>query len=574
MKERVFWLAVLACLAGVALPASGEHGSPWHTVAKLPALTVASGSGIAPGAGLIGGGGFDISADGRYVARVGAAPEDYPDCQTSVCYAYWITDMETGLSEAAAVAWDGDQPSIILPEPSISDGGRYAGVFRDATTTGSGAGIFVYDRQTGGQERVDVSSSGAAANKAGFNRPDISGDGRFVAFPSKASNLAPGDTATCEDQGASTDCTDIFVRDRQAGKTELVSVASDGTPSDGISSDPAISADGRFVAFVSRASSLDDGEPNEVCPGGQVGLVINCQDVYVHDRDTGETKLVSANRNGIPATGNSTDPAVSADGRFVAFVSEAADLVDGDTNGDKDVFVRDMLTGVTERISVTSSEHQTVDGFGSSNPSISADGMRVAFESDSADLDPGAPDTCKFGVKCADIFVRERETGDTYKVDVSLTGAHANGRSSQAAMSADGRHVVYTSGADNLLPGVASGPYMAEREEAGPTPSPTPAPQALAWGDINCTGGVNSVDALAGLRYVAGLQVSQADFCPGVGKTVEVLGASPRAWGDVDCSGAVNSVDSLKLLRYVAGLPAAAADCPEIGDQVEVVAPG
>jgi hypothetical protein len=123
--------------------------------------------------------------------------------------------------------------------------------------------------------------------------------------------------------------------------------------------------------------------------------------------------------------------------------------------------------------------------------------------------------------------------------------------------------------------GVDFGPYMAEREETGPTPSPTSAPQTLAWGDANCAGGVNSVDALGDLRYVAGLVVSQTEPCPDVGAAVEVLGASPHPWGDVDCSGAVNSVDSLKVLRYVAGLSVSApAECPEIGEQVEVTAPG
>lgn len=563
MKMRAFWLAILACLAGAPLPASGEHGDPWYTVEKLPALT-----GFAPGAVFIGGGGFDVSEDGRYVARVGTAPEDYPDCHTSFCYTYWVTDRETGLSQAIAVAWDGYSPTIVLPEPSISDGGRYLGVFSEED------GIFVYDRQAASKERVDVSSGGTAANKTGYNRPDISADGRFVAFPSNATNLVPGDTAQCEESGLLQDCTDVFVRDREAGETELVSVASDGTPSDGVSFDPAISADGRFVAFVSRASNLDEGEPNEVCQGGQVGQVINCQDIYLHDRQTGETKLVSANTLGLPANGNSSDPSISADGRFVAFASEASDLVEGDTNRDRDVFVRDMLTGITERVSVTSAEQQTNDGFGSANPSISSDGMRVAFESDSADLDPGAPDTCIPGVKCGDIFVRERDAGKTYKANVSLSGAHANGRSSEAVMSGDGRHVIFSSAANNLLEGVESGSYVAEREDTGPTPSPTLAPRTLAWGDVNCSGGVDSVDALGLLRYVAGLSVSQTERCPNVGTAVEVLGAQ-RAWGDVDCSGAVDSVDSLKVLRYVAGLSAPApAGCPGIGETVEVTAPG
>ena len=123
---------------------------------------------------------------------------------------------------------------------------------------------------------------------------------------------------------------------------------------------------------------------------------------------------------GTPGNASSNHAAVSANGRYVAFSSLASDLVANDTNGDSDVFVRDMVSGTTERISVRENGSETSDGFGSNNPTISDDGMRVAFDSDSADLDPGVSDNCN-PVKCREIFVRELASDEPFKVNVSPT---------------------------------------------------------------------------------------------------------------------------------------------------------
>src|SRR2546426_7779837 len=220
---------------------------------------------------------------------------------------------------------------------------------------------FVHDRLTGTTERVSVSSSGAQGNGDSMTG-DLSGDGgaitpdgRFVAFNSLASNLVPGDA-----NGSG----DVFVRDRVTGTTEIVSVNSSGVQGNFVSgaSPPSISGNGTLVAFDSQATNL---------VSGQIGV----EGVFVHNRLTGRTIEVSVNSAGVEGNAFSLGPSISRDGRFVVFVSDASNLVPGDTNGMLDVFVRDLIAGTTERVSVDSSG---VEGNGASGgffdlPDISAD---------------------------------------------------------------------------------------------------------------------------------------------------------------------------------------------------------
>jgi Tol biopolymer transport system component len=169
--------------------------------------------------------------------------------------------------------------------------------------------------------RVSLGPNGVQGNSYSFS-PALSADGRFVAFESEASNLVPGDTNGERD---------VFVHDRQAGTTERVSVRRDGVQVRGSSYRPALSADGRFVAFVSRVHTLVPGDTN------------NKADVFVRDRRTGTTERVSVGPNGVQGNGRSDFPTLSADGRFVAFESEASNLGPGDTNDAGDVFVRTLV---------------------------------------------------------------------------------------------------------------------------------------------------------------------------------------------------------------------------------------
>jgi len=286
----------------------------------------------------------------------------------------------------------------------------------------------VHDRQTGTTERVSVATEGTQGDQASYG-PSISADGRFVAFESYAANLVNGDTNGKFDE---------FVHDRQTGTTERVSVASDGTEgNNGSLRRPSISANGRFVAFESTASNLVIGDIN------------GADDIFVHDRQTGTTEWVSIASNGTQGNENSFYPSISADGRFVAFQSNATNLVSGDTNVRQDVFVHDRQTGTTERVSITSNGIQGNND--SLVPSISADGRFVAFWSYASNLVSG--DTNVYD----DVFVRDRQTGTTQRVSVASGGTQGNNDSLNSSISADGQFVVFDSYASNLVSGDTNG---------------------------------------------------------------------------------------------------------------------
>jgi Tol biopolymer transport system component len=204
--------------------------------------------------------------------------------------------------------------------------------------------------------RVSVDSAGNQAN----GRSDdfsISGDGRFVAFSSFADNLVPGDTKNSRD---------IFVRDLSTNTTTLVSASSSGDRGNGESDFYfSISGDGRFVAFSSEASNLVPGDTN------------NTQDIFVRDLSTNTTTRVSVDSAGNQGNDFSYAPFISGDGRFITFSSFADNLVPGDTNDSLDIFVRDLSTNTTTRISVDSAGSQGNDA--SYSPSISGDGRFVTF---------------------------------------------------------------------------------------------------------------------------------------------------------------------------------------------------
>jgi Tol biopolymer transport system component len=271
-----------------------------------------------------------------------------------------------------------------------------------------------------------VDSSGAQAN-GGSGRPAISDDGRFVAFASDASNLVTEDT-----NGTG----DIFVRDRQTGATTRVSVRSNGAQANGASSAPAISGDGRFVAFYSDASNLLNGDTN------------GCADIFVHDRQSGQTTRVSVNSSGAEENAPPPDDyrvvSISGDGRYVAFYSDASNLVSGDTNNETDIFVHDRQTGRTIRASVASDG--TEANAGSVHPNLSGDGRYLTFASGATNLVTG--DTNGKG----DVLVRDLQAGTTTRISVNSKGEQADGGGRSPDISGDGRYVVFLSASGNLDP--------------------------------------------------------------------------------------------------------------------------
>ncbi|MFN0244011.1 MAG: TolB family protein [Planctomycetota bacterium] len=273
-------------------------------------------------------------------------------------------------------------------------------------------------------QRVSVDSAGTQGNFTSQGAPVISADGRYIAFDSEAWNLVPGDTNFADD---------IFVHDLHTGATTRVSVSSAGAQTDRTSNDPALSSDGRFVAFDSSATNLVPNDTN----GGA--------DVFVHDRQSGQTTRVNVSSAGEQTNGGVRKPSISADGRYVAFASTSAQLVAGDTNGLSDVFVHDRETGATTRVSVATGGAQA----SGEAPSLSADGRHVAFESSSSSF--GGTNIWR------DVYVHDRETGRTTLVSRATWGGDANFPSESPAISADGRYVAFTSMASDLVVGDTNG---------------------------------------------------------------------------------------------------------------------
>lgn len=370
-------------------------------------------------------------------------------------------------------------------QPAISGDGRYV-VFRSncdnlvADDTNDVNDVFLHDRLTGQTTRVSIATGGSESN-GGSDGPAVSADGSHMAFTSFASDLVFDDT-----NGVG----DIFVHEPAAGTTTRVSLTWDGNQANSFSSAATISADGRYVAFQSSANNLvaddtngfidtfvrdrylaetrrvsvasdgteanyESGTPVIACDGSAVafqsaatnlvaGDTNAMTDIFVHDLETATTTRVSVASDGAEAIYPSLVPSISCDGRYVAFYSLANNLVQDDTNGASDIFVHDRETGETTRVSLDSAGNEA-SGY-SSNPSISGNGRYVAFESYADDLVAGDTNNAE------DIFVHDRESGVTIRASVDSENNEGNALSMSPALSVDARYVAFESYADNLVP--------------------------------------------------------------------------------------------------------------------------
>ena len=368
-----------------------------------------------------------ISATGRFVAFESRAP-NLVKGDDNGAYDVFVRDRGTDTTTRVSVRSNGRQANGSSFEPSISANGRFVAFQSDAPNlvrgdTNDADDVFVHDRVTGRTTRVSVNSRGRQADGESSN-PAISDDGRIVAFESAAPDLVRSDGNGVKD---------VFVHDRVTGKTTRVSVSSTGAEGDADSHRPSPSADGRFIAFSSDASNLVGGDGDSY------------EDVFVHDRATGRTKVVSISSAGVKADLGASDASISDDGRFVAFSSGATNLVKGDDGMLSDVFVHDRMKGRTTRVSVRSSGAQA-DG-ASTGPSISGSGRFIAFYSGAKNLVAGDLNGER------DVFVHDRVTGATERVSVSTSGREGNSFSDNPSISSDARFVAFQSRARNLVPG-------------------------------------------------------------------------------------------------------------------------
>lgn len=380
-----------------------------------------------------------LSGDGWLVAFESQAP-NLVGVDANGARDVFVHDRRSGETRLASAAPDGTpgdaasgEPALAATAPLIGFSSRASNLV-PAAVDGRVLHVYVRDLDSGAVELVSVRPDGAPAGGDSF-APSLSGDGRLVAFASRAADLVPGDR-----NGEA----DVFLRDRATGLTRRVGTAAGTGEPDGPSGRPALSRDGRFVAFESRAANLVPGDAN------------GAGDVFVWAVETGRVERVSVGASG-EAVGESGLPALSADGRFVAFQSRAPDLVPGDVNRMLDVFVRDRRRGETELVSVSRGGRP---GNGESGrPALSADGRFVTFESRASNLVPG--DRNRFCASpshppnCPDVFLRDRALGTTIRLSVATGGAEGNDGtfSDVLAISGDGRVVAFGSLASNLVPG-------------------------------------------------------------------------------------------------------------------------
>ena len=367
-----------------------------------------------------------ISADGRWVAFTSGATNLVAG-DTNSATDVFVRDRLTGATQRVSVSSTGAQADGASELPTISADGRYV-AFRslaDNLVSGDTNGtwdIFVHDRATGITERVSVSSSGGQGT--GTSRdPRVSADGRYVAFASTSANLVAGDTNGAQD---------IFVHDRLAGTTALVSVDSAGSLGNADSYNPSLGADGQLIVFDSIATNLVAGDTN------------GARDVFARDLTAGTTTRLSVDSFGTQANGDSSRARISADGSLVVFTSSATNLVGGDTNGRSDIFLRDLGASTTSRVDLRPGGGQT--HYNSDFAAISPDGGTIAYYSTDTGLISG--DTNGVG----DVFVLDRTSGTTSRVSVDSAGTQGNGASSNPAL-ADGGAVAFESDASNLVTG-------------------------------------------------------------------------------------------------------------------------
>ena len=414
-----------------------------------------------------------ISGNARYVAFHSAA-NNLVDEDTNGVVDVFLHNRETGHTRRVSRRTGGEQGNCDSEAAAISGGGRTV-VFHSCAfnlvgnDTNNVQDVFAYDRNNGEVRRVSVHTDGTEANDVSAD-PSVSGDSRIVAFWSYASNLIAGD-----DEG----WPDIFLHDQETEATWRITVNSFGDGGNGDSLYPAVSNDGRYVVYESDASNLTPGDS---------GIY---RDIFLFDRSTGFTERVSVSDDEQEAQGDSFAAAVSGTGRYVAFVSYAANLVEDDDNSYPDVFVRDRVDGRTIRVNVSEGGEEASVFEIDQEPAFSADGRYVAFKSRADNLVPN--DTNDVG----DVFLYDLQQETIALASVNGDGVQGNDASQSPSLSDNGRYVTFSSLASNLVTADGNGRRdIFVHDTVGP-----PQPPALS---INyATGAPGSSFTVDGTAYPA-----------------------------------------------------------------------
>ncbi len=425
-------LSVAAMLIAASAPIASAVASPELVSISLTGSTGNGGSSFRPGAA--------VSSDGRFVAFYSLA-SDLVAGDTNGTWDVFVRDLRDGRTWRASVSSAGVQgvgPGDVQTV-AMSGDGRYVAFdspFPNLVPgdTNGAPDVFRHDNLTGETIRVSVATDGTQGNidtsGGSSNWPVISSDGRFIAFVSTSTNLVSNDTNSSAD---------VFVHDCVTGETERVSVADGGAESDNHSGQCAISADGRYVAFVTLASNLVPGDTN------------HSLDVYRRDRFGMRTARVSLATSGAEPNADCSWPQMSADGRFVSFDSQASNLAAVNGASGFNVLVRDLVTNTTELASQSSAgvPGNRMSGGGA----ISGDGRYVTFTSNAFNFDPVDLNTCwtfTLPGECPDLYVRDRSAGTTTRVSVGPGGIEGNSSVGGGGVTADGRVVVFVTQASNF----------------------------------------------------------------------------------------------------------------------------
>ncbi|WP_417732209.1 Ig-like domain-containing protein [Rosistilla oblonga] len=480
-----------------------------------------------------------LSADGRFVVFDTIDSTVVPG-DTNGVQDVFVYDRLTNTYDRVSVSSFGIQGNQYSELGAISENGRWV-VFHSRASnlvpgdTNNSTDVFVFDRLMRTTERVSVSDSGEQGNgfsgSADFQTNlSISKDGRYVTFTSLASNLV------LDDNNGSLD---VFLFDRADKTIKRVSVNDSNIEGNDNSENPMLSADGKFIAFQSKADNLVHNDSN------------SATDVFVYDIANSTIQRVSENMERSEGNSASGSPSISADGQYIAYSSLASNLVADDFNAASDIFFVDRISYSVERVSVTSTSKES-DGF-SSRPSISGDGNYIAFVSRANNLSPGVPDYVD------NVFVFDRTDRSVRLIDQTKSGEQSNGASNRPAFSSDGRFVAFRSFANNLIPGDDSHSFEVLIHEQRPQEEPAsdlfPVSYRPIESDVTVSFStiVNTSDPVTNATVSGSVQISNSLFANN--STVIDIGTRSPSLSSHNILSSTSLADRIQTLQRIGASP-------------------